>query len=159
MATQRPSDVLAHFVTLVANVTSETPDDGFKASAYRFRLEDEGWDGVDGTFYVDMPSTEAIIPLYGATETTWRSVVNVDVAYLRPGGDMGEGDRQTVNRNAADDMQRLADVLPIVANYSSSTTGIRTVTFTGFSRVVDGKAVEIWRCAFLVTWRSDTLTA
>lgn len=157
MAERKPSLVLAHFATRIATITSESG--ALTESGYRFRLEEEPDTGLDGKFYVDFESLGPPGPWFGTTESKYTGRVVVRVAFFRGGGDAGGGDRQSVMRNAADDMQRIADVIPDPDDYDGTNTGITIIKFTGAARVFEGKAREIWEARFDVEWRSDVITA
>lgn len=159
MSAQYASTVLALFDTRIATITSETPDGGFVKSAYRFDLEKEPDSAIDGLYYVDVMQIDPQNPQFGATETGWDAMIAVKVGYFRGGGDMDGGDRQTVTRAAADDMQKLADVLGNTAYYDGANTGVRRIIFRGAQRVQQTAAKDIWEARFFVNWRGSVITA
>jgi hypothetical protein len=159
VAARYPSDVLTQVATRIAAITSETPNGGFKRSGYRFKLDKDPVSGTDGTFFVDMATMDPLRRDWGAAENRTWSDITVQVSYHRGGGDLNEGDRQSVLRNAADDCQRIADVLEHPDFYAAPTSGISEVRFAGFSRVADLPRAEIWEVRFRMMWRSDMVTA
>lgn len=159
MATRTATNVLQLLADRMEAITSESVLGGFKASPYRFELDDEPASGVHGMFYIDMPDFGPHIAHMGNPESTFRGTVVVRVGYYRPGGDQCEGDRQSTLRNAAGDMQTIADVLGEPAQYSGSTSGLRKVIFQAASRIAETKDREIWEARFEVEWRSDLITA
>src|ERR1051325_9219228 len=130
----------------MALITSETPAQGFQKSGYRLTLGQEPDSAIDGLYFVDIDSIPDQGLMFGNGETTYSAQFVVEVGYFRGGGDAGGGDRQTVLRNAADDVMRIADVLSNPSN------------FRGASRVIDKKHAEVWRLQFFVEWRSDLIT-
>lgn len=159
MATQPASTVIAHFATRIDTITSESVAAGFVRSGYRLTLGEEPDSAIDGLYFVDVDSIGPPGPHFGTAESIFTLLqVLVEVGYYRGGGDLGPGDRQSVLRNAADDMQRLADVLPHPDYYSGETTGIRRIIFQGANRVIDKPRAEVWQARFLVEWRSDLIT-
>ena len=159
MAAYKASDVLGQIATRIDAITSETPDAGFKRSAYRFKIEDEPEGAIDGLYFVDLEGAQPYQRNWGTSENVIDGRAVVYVAYSRPGGDRGEGDRQTVLRNAADDCQRIADMVEDPNNYSSTTSGIREIRFQGYERVQDLPRAEVWAVRFFVQWRSDMITS
>lgn len=159
MAQQLASTILAQFATNIDAITSESTSGGFKGSGYRLTLGEEPDSAIDGLYFVDMPEVLTQGPHFGNTEDIWEAHVTVEVGYYRGGGDLGGGDRQSVLRNAASDVQRIADVLTNPANYAQSTTGIREVRFLGAERAIDKAHAEVWRVRFWCQWQSSLITA
>lgn len=159
MAERKPSDVLRHFATRMDAITGETVFGGFRQSPYRLELVQEPDEGCNGMYYVDMPSIGEDSPYFGVTERIHNSgTVVVQVAYFRGGGDAGSGDRQSVTRNAADDMQRISDMITNPSSYDGANTGIRNIRGLGAARVAQTAGKDLWECRFAVQWQSDLLT-
>ena len=151
-----PSNVLAQFASNVELVTNASPTSGkFTRSSYRFTLDKEPDSAPDALYFLDMARVDPHLRRWGDGSKITDSTVVVRLLYGRPGGNAGGGDRQSVLRNAADDCDKLGDVCENPANYGASTSGIRTVTFQGFSRVETGNRGEIWEVRFLCQWQSD----
>jgi hypothetical protein len=159
MAFQFASLVLAQFAANLELVTSDASDETFKASGYRLALGKEPDSAVDGVYFIDITSIPKVAPTFGNTETIFEATIAVELGYYRGGGDLDEGDRQSVMRNAASDAQRVADVLSNPAYYAGSVTGIREVRFIGAERIIDKHRAEVWAVRFWVQWRSDLVTA
>ena len=156
MAIYLPSNVLGQFATNVELVTNASgPGGAFTRSAYRFTLDKEPDSAPDGLYFVDMPQVLPHLRRWGDGSQITDSTVTVRLLYSRPGGALNGGDRQSVMRNAADDCSKLADTCENPDNYGSSTSGIRIVTFQGFSRVQDTGLGEIWEVRFACQWQSD----
>lgn len=158
MSVELASDVIALFATRIDAITSETPRAGFVRSGYRFRVIDEPASAIEGLYFVDVTGVRPHKRDYGRQENRWEADVSVRVGYFRGGGDADEGDRQSVMRNASDDMMRLADFLENTASYDGANTGARRIVFAGASRVLDAKDREVWEAKFLVEWQSDWIT-
>jgi hypothetical protein len=153
------ANVIAQFATNVELVTD--PDTGallFSASAYRFRLDKEPDTGPDARYFIDVVQSDPHLRRWGDGSQITESIITVDVAYQRPGGSLGGGDRLSVMRNAHDDLQRMSDVCENPANYNSSVTGIREIRYQGTQRVADLGKSEIWRVRFWCQWQSDLAT-
>ena len=151
-----PSDVLAQFATNIELVGNASTSRGtFTRSGYRFTLDKEPDTAPDGLYFLDMVRGDPHLRRWGDGSQITDGIVTVRLLYGRPGGNAGGGDRQSVLRNAADDCSKLADVCENPANYGSSTSGIRIVTFDGFARVETGGHMEIWEARFKVQWQSD----
>ena len=151
-----PSDVLGQFeinIELVSNAS--TRRGSFTRSAYRFTLDKEPDSAPDGLYFLDMVRADPHLRVWGDGTQITDSIVTVRTLYGRPGGNAGGGDRQSVLRNAADDCEKLADVCENPANYGSSTSGIRTVTYDGFARIEQQALGEIWETRFKCQWQSD----
>ena len=144
-----------------ANLASiETASMGrFTRSPYRFSLEKEPESGPDGRYSVDLASVAPYDRKWGTGDNICTGVVLVRVAYKRPGGDLGGGDRSSVNRVAASDCMLIADVCENADNYNASATGISIVVFDGFNRVLDAGKTEVWETRFNVTFRSELHTS
>lgn len=155
-----PSNVLAQFAANVELVVNASPVSGkFTRSAYRFTLDAEPASAPDAMYFLDLQNVLPHLRRWGDGSKITDSIVTVRLLYSRPGGALGEGDRQGVLRNAADDCDKLGDVCENPANYGASTSGIRIVTFQGYRRVVDQKLGEIWEVTFAAQWQSDLDTA
>lgn len=151
-----PSDVLGQFATnveLVGNASSRSG--GFTRSPYRLTLDKEPDSTRDGLYFLEMVSVGPRLARWGDGSNITDSVVTVDILYGRPGGTAGGGDRQSVMRNAASDCIKLGDVCENPANYGSSTSGIRTVTFQIAQRTQQLPLGEIWTARFACQWQSD----
>ncbi len=159
MGLQFAATVLAQFATNIEAIASESVEQGFQASGYRLVLEKEPDSDIDGLYFIDIPAIPKVAATFGAAESIYEALINVEVGYYRGGGDMDGGDRQSVMRNAASDAQRIADVLCNPANYDGPNTGIREVRFMGAERVIDKPRVEVWRVRFWAQWRSDLVTS
>lgn len=156
MSVFHPSDVLGQFASNVELVTNaSTRSGGFTRSAYRFTLDKEPESGPDGRYFLDMVRVDPHLRRWGDGSKITDSTISVRLLYARPGGGAGGGDRQSVMRNAADDCDKLADVCENPANYGSSTSGIRIVTFQSAQRVQQTSHGEIWEVLFACQWQSD----
>lgn len=158
MATRNASDVLALFHTRIDTITTETPDSGLTRSGYRLTLGQEPDGPADGLYFVDIESILPEARTFGRQENIWAMNVNVEVGYFMGGGDMDGGDRQTLARNAANDIMRLADVLTAPTGYDGSNTGVREIRFQSGGKVIDAPHKQVWRAQFWVQWQSDTVT-
>lgn len=159
MAVRYPSGILAQFDTNLALVTNASSPDGvFVKSAYRFTLDKEPDSSPDGLYFLDVTDITPRERYWGTGENISEFNVTVRVGYFRGGGDLGASDRQSIARNAADDSQRIADVLENPLNYNPDVTGIRRVMYTGTARVENLRHGEIWETRFLVEWRTDLAT-
>ncbi len=151
------TSVLNQFHANLASIT--TASSGILSrSPYRFPLDKEPESGPEGRYSVEM---DRVIPYdrkWGTGENVVTASVVVRVAYNRPGGDAGEGDRFSVNRKANDDAMLIADVCENPSNYNSSASGISIVKFQGIDRVTDLPKSEIWATRFDVTFRTDLHT-
>ncbi len=151
-----PSNVLDQFATNVELVTgANTASGAFKRSNYRFTLDREPDSAPDGLYFLDFARADPHLRRWGDGSKITDSIVTVRLIYGRPGGSLGGGDRQSVLRNAADDCDKLGDVCENPANYGASTSGIRIVTFDGYSRVETSNHSEIWEVRFRAQWQSD----
>lgn len=151
-----PSDVLGQIATDVELVVNASSRSGkFTRSAYRFTLDKEPASTPDGLYFLDMQAIQPHLRRWGDGTQITDSIVTVRLLYGRPGGSLGGGDRQSVLRDAADDCTKLADVLENPANYGSSTSGIRIITFDGAHRVQEKALGEIWEVRLRVQWQSD----
>ncbi len=159
MGQQFASTVLARIATNLELITTETPEQGFQPSGYRLALAKEPDSAVDGLYFVDIPAIPRVGPTFGNQETIYEALINVEVGYYRGGGDLDGGDRQSVMRNAASDVQRIADVVCNPANYDGSNTGIREIRYMGAERLIDKPRAEVWRIRLWVQWRSDLVTS
>lgn len=154
-----PSGVLAQFATNVELVTNaSTNTGGFEASGYRYLPEREPDSAMDGKYFITLERITERDPHWGTGENIQHGIVTVQTSYYRGGGDAGEGDRQSVMRNAADDCQILGDVCENPENYNPTVTGIRRISCTGSTKVHDLKKAEVWETTFSVEWRSDLAT-
>ncbi len=156
MSVRLPSGILAQFATNVELITNaSTNTGGFTASGYRYTLEKEPESGMDGKYFISVQRITGREPKWGTGENLIDSVVTVQTSYYRGGGDAGDGDRQSVMRNAADDCQIIGDVLENPDNYNSDVTGIRHINCTGSLKVHDLPKAEVWETTFEVQHRSD----
>ena len=151
-----PSAILGRFETVVADMLdSETSRPRFRLSPSRFTFEKEPEGGRDGTFRVELSDLTGLRPLHGIGDAIrMASDLAVQVAYFRGGGDLGGGDRKSLNRRALDDMLDIADACESDTTYDSENTGIRVVRFLGFERLMDLERAEIWQARFGVEWES-----
>ncbi len=160
MSVRLPSGILAQFATNIELITNaSTNTGGFTSSGYRYMPEKEPESGMDGKYFISVQRITGREPKWGTGENLIDSVVTVQTSYYRGGGDAGEGDRQSVMRNAADDCQIIGDVLENPANYNSDVTGIRHINCTGSLKIHDLKHAEVWETTFEVQHRSDLATS
>lgn len=156
MSVVLPSNVLAQFAANVELVVNASPSSGkFTRANYRFTLDEQPASAPDGMYFLDMPSIGPRETRWGDGSNITNATVTVRLLYSRPGGALGDGDRQGVLRNAASDCIKLGDVCENPSNYGASTSGIRVVVFQGASRVTDQKLGEIWEARFSCQWQSD----
>ncbi len=130
---------------------------GLLRSDPRFPLELAAMGGAHRTFEVRLTSGRIARPYFGAGTATLGSTAVVRVAYARPGGDAGGGDRTSVNIQAGEDGALIADALCDGRNWDRENTRIRMVTLDlAALRVVDDRLREIWETRVAVehveTW-------
>lgn len=148
------SGVIAHLQTFVDGLGGFSTKGGkLRSSRYRLALLDEPDTGIEGRFYVDMRAMR-VTQAFGAGEN-WRIAdATIQVGYVVQGG---RENAITVAMRAADDMQRLADLVENPVWYDQDKTGIRKVFDVKAARItVDGHR-EIWGLALSVEWAAPII--
>jgi hypothetical protein len=152
--------MLAQFGTMIEMITSENVNpagEGFRPSRYRMVPEEEPDSGLEGLYFVDLPSTDGKEPYFGTGRNIWRGDVTVQLGFARAGGDAGSGDRASVRDTANDDCMKVSDVCENPLNYDAQSSGIRIIKYRRHARSFDGKRSEVWTVTFAVEWESDVI--
>jgi hypothetical protein len=129
----------------------------FSESAYRFLLQEEPRGALSGLFRLESETGLPHGPYWGGGVQIWESIVAIEIGFAIGGGDMGDGDRQSIMRTAADSVCRIADQLEHPEELEIEATGVREVRFQGADRVDISPTIEIWRLRFWVQWIGDRI--
>ncbi len=158
MATRLPSTILDWVDTRMAVITTESPDFGFAKATDRVSVEKTVDSAIEGLYETEFLGFADDGPQYGDGSRIHNGSFRIKLGYLRPHGDLNGGDGGTVMRNAADDCQRVRDVIACTDGYDGDNTGIRRVIPHQARPVAAKKNSEVWACDFDVQWQSDEVT-
>lgn len=154
------------FVAILDGYILAAPDMGIDRLAeypYRLDLEDIEESGCHRTFHVVYSGSQ---PFEGNGGTFAGNILDdqillkVQVAYFVGGGGMLTGDRQEVDRLAADDLNRIRQILQHPVNYDSANTGIANVQWEGTTVAVDeiGSHKRVYELSFRVHVRHEVFS-
>lgn len=163
MTQQLATPIYTHLHGKVEAITTLSQGAGraLRRSSYRLQLAEEPDSAAgNGLYFVRAGAPRRHLAAFGTGENLWVADWYIQLVYFRGGGDLGSGDRLSVEENAMDDGMRLADRIenPNNDNYNSGTTGIEVITYAGIELVAEMKHRNVYETHFLIRWRSDVIT-
>jgi hypothetical protein len=123
---------------------------GLAPASYRMPLQLQSA-AVHRQFQVRLVGARIARQFWGAGKAFLALDVVVRVAYARPGGDAGGGDRKSINIQAGTDGMLISDAVKDPRNWDRENTAIRKVEMRiAALRVVDDRLREVWQHSFEV---------
>lgn len=123
---------------------------GLAPASYRMPLQLQSA-AVHRHFQVRLTGARIARQFWGAGKVFLELDVVVRVAYARPGGDAGGGDRKSINIEAGTDGMLISDAIKDPRNWDRENTYIRDVDLRiAALRVVDDRLREVWQHSFRV---------